>query len=269
MKMMIKIFTTSIVLLGVNLVVFAQEGVPPLVTDRPDQTESSVTVPKGSLQIETGYTFENINENYTSQTIGGTLLRYGLLRNFELRFGASYKNEKFEMDETIAIIGMLPPEKDFTGFSPVMIGTKINIGEENGIIPEMAILTEFTLGGTGDDVFYENNTGTKILFAFSHTLNDFLGFGYNLGLEHDGNEPGANLMYSFVLGVAPIEGLGAFFEVYGSSLKNHVPDHRVDAGLTYLLTDNFQFDLSGGIGLSDTSPNNFISAGVSYRIIKK
>lgn len=37
----------------------AQQQVPDLVTDRPDQTESAATVPKHFLQIETGFILEN------------------------------------------------------------------------------------------------------------------------------------------------------------------------------------------------------------------
>ena len=111
--------------------------------------------------------------------------------------------------------------------------------------------------------------GTKLLFAFSHTLTDRIGIGYNLGAEYDGTEAKASMIYSFVIGVSPVDKLGLFFEVYGSSYKEFAPDHRVDAGITYLVTDNLQLDFSGGVGLSKASPDNFISAGLSYRFMKK
>lgn len=270
MKTITKLIYTTILVILFVAPLFSQSEIPPLITDRPNQTESSVTVPKGSFQIETGYLYENTSNNYTSQSIGGTLLRVGLLKNLELRLGAGYNNDKYEKGENGGpVADVLVPEYDFKGFTPIMLGAKINIGEENGLIPEMAILTEFTLGGTGDDVFYEDAMGSKVLFSFSHTLTDFLGFGYNLGVEYNGNEAAANLLYSFVLGASAFDKIGAFVELYGSSIKNQLPDHRFDAGVTYLLTENLQLDLSGGIGLSDISPKNFISAGVSYRFMKK
>ncbi|MCF8374151.1 MAG: transporter [Bacteroidales bacterium] len=269
MKNFTKLSYTTILVILFASAIFSQSEIPPLITDRPDQTESSVTVPKGSLQIETGYVFENTSKDYTSQSIAGTLLRFGLSNNLELRVGAGYMNDNYDEEINGLVADVLLPEYDFKGFTPFMIGAKINIGEENGIVPEMAILTEFTLGGTGDDVFYEDAMGTKVLFSFSHTLTDFLSFGYNLGAKYDGNQAAANLLYSFVLGASAFNKLGAFVEVYGSSIKNNLPDHRFDAGITYLLTDNLQLDLSGGIGLSDISPENFIGAGFSYRLMKK
>jgi hypothetical protein len=55
-----------------------------LVTDRPDQTESSSTVGKGNLQIESGIFvgFEGDNMFSTRQILlPTTLFRYGLKRN--------------------------------------------------------------------------------------------------------------------------------------------------------------------------------------------
>lgn len=61
---------------------FSQDS-EPLVTDRPDATESSVTVGDGTLQIETGFIFEDYTSSsidYTQQDfhIATTLFRYGI-----------------------------------------------------------------------------------------------------------------------------------------------------------------------------------------------
>lgn len=270
MRKITKLIIASVLVLLTSATLFSQSEIPPLITDRPSQTESAVTVPKGSLQIETGYMYEKTNDEYTHQLITGTLLRYGLLKNLELRIGAGYNNDKYDKNMNgVVAADVIMPEYDFKGFTPLMIGTKINIEEENGIIPQMAILTEFTLGGTGDDIFYENGMGTKLLFSFSHTITKNIGFAYNLGANYDSVEPFANLIYSFVLGVSAFSKFGFFIEAYGSSMKYHSPDHSIDTGITFLVTDNLQLDLSGGIGLSEISPDNFISAGLSYRFMKK
>jgi hypothetical protein len=69
-------------------------------TDRPDFTESPNTVPKGALQVETGFIFENDKiENlggsfeYQNMTVNTTLLRFGLQENFELRSKRSNTKE--------------------------------------------------------------------------------------------------------------------------------------------------------------------------------
>lgn len=59
---------------------------PELVTDRPDQTESSTTVPYKSVQVEMGWEHsEEDDDGLETDTFPQTLLRYGLADNLELR----------------------------------------------------------------------------------------------------------------------------------------------------------------------------------------
>ena len=50
---------------------------PDLVTDRPDQTESATVVPRGLIQVETGYLFAR-DSNVDGYEVPGTLFRIGL-----------------------------------------------------------------------------------------------------------------------------------------------------------------------------------------------
>lgn len=64
---------------------FAQEKVSPkpeLVTDRPDQTESSAVVPPGYVQVETGWSLSRNQEGgirTNTHAFPGTLFRIGAL----------------------------------------------------------------------------------------------------------------------------------------------------------------------------------------------
>src|SRR3972149_6805763 len=81
----------------------AQEDGAELITDRPDQTESSAVVPLKSLQIETGFIIENKETNIFKSrafTYNSTLLRYGLVENMELRLGLEYLGEKVKNKNT-------------------------------------------------------------------------------------------------------------------------------------------------------------------------
>ncbi|MBN2262439.1 MAG: hypothetical protein JW735_05965 [Prolixibacteraceae bacterium] len=76
-----------------SLIVTAQNEGFELVTDRPDQTESSAVVPKNALQIESGFILEQETPNLLNEkhfTYNTTLMRYGLFNNFELRLGFEY-----------------------------------------------------------------------------------------------------------------------------------------------------------------------------------
>lgn len=64
----------------------AQDEAEPVVTDRPDFTESAVVVPMGVLQIESGSTYE---QGSGVKIFSGPelLLRYGFTERWEWRLG--------------------------------------------------------------------------------------------------------------------------------------------------------------------------------------
>jgi len=233
-----------------------------LVTDRPDQTESSFTVPLKSLQIETGFIMEIDKTDLFSQisyAYNSTLLRYGLLENLELRLGIEYMGDKITNrlnDDTYRL----------AGFSPLYTGFKLKVTEENGLKPEIAFLGGLVLPFTAGNEYKPDYSGANIRFAFSHTLTDRISIGYNLGAEWDGETAIPGYFYSFATGIGISDKLGGFIESYGLILENGYKEHMLDAGFTYLLIQNLQFDLSGGIGINNNAPDSFISFGLSYRI---
>lgn len=60
----------------------------PMVTDRPDTTESPVVLPVGLLQLEFGASAERQASGAETVSIGEALLRFGWLDRLELRFSA-------------------------------------------------------------------------------------------------------------------------------------------------------------------------------------
>jgi len=240
----------------------AQQQVPDLVTDRPDQTESAATVPKHFLQIETGFILEN-DENEISRNksfaYNTTLLRYGLWDNFELRLGAAYLGDNVTKKNSDF-------SQNIAGFSPLHVGFKVKVAEEKGLRPDIAFLGGLELPFTAGSDYKPSYTAATMRFAFSHTLSDRFSLGYNLGAEWDGETAVPGYFYSVALGIGLIENLGMFVESFGTIQEAGTAQHQIDAGFTYLLTPNFQVDISGGIGLNDAAPDNFISFGLSYRI---
>lgn len=246
---------TSLLFSGVCI---AQENNTELVTDRPDQTESSVVVPKGSLQIEMGFGISGDKiDNVESKTIslGSTLLRYGLLENAELRFGVNYD---------ILRVSQATIDTSIQGITPIDVGTKIYIAEENGILPEVALIASLTMP-YGSKEFRTKYLAPTLLLAASHTLSDNWGFGYNLGALWDGENPQAIGKYSAALGYAPTDKLGIFTEFFGTFNKTSGA-HAFDAGITYKIVPHFQLDASGGIALNGDADDYFISMGFSWRL---
>ena len=238
-----------------------QDG-PPLVTDRPDQTESSSVVPRWRLQIETGLSHEWVEtgaEEYENNTsYGSTLLRFGLFEFLELRLGTDLLNHRSKLPGLAS--------RDEFGMSPMGFGFKAALSREEGMRPEVAFIGSWQVPRTGRESFSSDKWQHSYVFAFSHTLSDRWGLGYNLGYQFEGGFDASRFIYSLVFGYAPTGRWSIFMEAYGNKTSGIPLDARADAGLTWLAWPCFQLDLSGGLGITEVSPRGFISAGFSWRI---
>ncbi len=235
-----------------------------LITDRPDQTESSSVIPVGYLQVETGAFFEKVKNNdiqIESKTYNTTLLRVGLLQNLELRFGIDF------MEQSKTINGSILDDVA-SGFSPLLLGAKVAIAQENGLLPEIGLLGHLSLPFSASEDYKPQNTGVDFRFAFSHTLNEMSSISYNLGASWSDDSSDASYIYSLAYSVGLSEKLGAFIEIYGDFPEINKANHLWDMGFTYLIKNNIQLDISGGTGLSPNIQDLLFSAGVSFRIPK-
>jgi hypothetical protein len=222
-----------------------------LVTDRPDQTESSSTVGKGKLQIEAGLLIgtEGDSPNASRQILAPTtLFRYGISRGIELRFMGQFESIKVQ-DQTIR------------GISDIEIGAKFQLYQKEDSRTEVAFLTHLLLPtapeGLSNDAF-----GTINKLAVSHELNDQLGLGYNIGFNYLGSGKG-DLTYSLMLGYSASEKIGIYVEPYGEYVGLENFRQNFDAGITYLLKDNIQLDFSFGTGINYRM--NYLSVGVCWK----
>lgn len=223
-----------------------------LVTDRPDQTESSVTVPKGSLQIESGLLFSEWDENSITvkqNLLPTTLFRYGLTKNIEIRLVV--QNEK-----------LITASDKIKGLSDIEAGTKIQVLKEENGNTEIAFLAHVFVP-TGNEALSNGKWGMVSKFAFSNPVNDYAGIGYNLGYSYFGMDKGS-ITYSFAAGFSITDKISIYFEPFGEIYNFESLFVNTDAGITYLLRKNFQLDFSLGTGINYKT--NYIAVGFSWRI---
>ena len=245
--------------------VMSQEVTTPdeLITDRPDATESSSTVPKKTIQVETGAFFETFETNGAkTETIGynTALVRYGVFENFELRLGWNF-------EEIRTTVGGVKLDNVETGLSPLLAGLKVQIVEEKGLIPQTALLVHMALPFTASDDFRPETTGVDFRFSMGHTLSAKSSLGYNLGAQWGDDSSVANYVYTFVYGYSISEKFGSYVEIYGDMSDANRPNHFWDAGFTYLITNVIQADVT--IGKSFTEGQDIlVSTGLSFRIPK-
>jgi hypothetical protein len=189
-----------------------------------------------------------------------TLFRIGLFDRVELRLG---------FDGFIAEDGT--DEEDGIGDSEV--GVKVFFTEEKGLRPEMAFLASLSLP-TGENAFSSERKDPSFRFLFSHSLTERLALGTNLGMAWGtkANESGVGLntlsafQYTISLGMGLTDKVGSYLEFFGDmpmSDKGN-PAHSFNGGVTYLLKDQLQFDVSSGFGLSQSAEDWFVGTGVSF-----
>jgi len=252
--------------------IVAQEDLLPgfdeqIITDRPDQTEAPQLTPRGWFQIETGTQREidndRVTKNNSDQFIYNTTLwKFGASRLFEfrvitdvVRFRESRHNDMSETDSV----------NESSGLAGVLVGSKIFIQKERGFIPNISFIGHLNLPYFGNSELRPDVVVPEFRFVFSHNPNKKLQISYNLGVEWVELERESTGIYTASLSYFITEKFNMYAEVYGFFKENHHPDHRWDAGFTYLLTDNFQLDISGGEAFTDISPDYYYSAGLSFR----
>jgi hypothetical protein len=240
-------------------------------TDRPDQSESPYLVDKGFFQVELGGAIEKTGEydltvtgdvvTVHTHSYPSALFRYGLSKNVELRAGIEYlqlkQNAKFE--------GEMQTD---AGFSPLTLGTKINLFTEKRSLPETSLILSISIPFKENSPFQSDFIGTDFRFVMTNNLSKRFTLSYNIGGEFGAGSQGATGIYTISLGAGLIKKLSAFVELYGFMPQKTSPDHRFDAGLTYLIMKNIQADASFGLGISEKSPDYFVGLGVSVRLPK-
>ena len=240
-----------IFLLCFSITLVAQE----IITDRPDQTESSSTIQKGNLQIESGLLLEFLGEDISSSkrnlVAPTTLIRYGLLDFAELRIVSQIENVK-NISTSV------------TGISDLEIGAKLQLLKKERSLLEIALLSHLIIP-TGSKEITSNTAGSINKICISHRSNTNISIAYNLGYDYFGSGEG-NLTYSFVLGSKINEKASVYLEPYGEFIELEDNVININSGVTYLLQDNFQLDFSFGTGINHTF--NYAAIGFSWSIDK-
>lgn len=255
---------------------FAQGAETPaeLVTDRPDQTESAVTVPDGSLQVEVGVQLERDQASGRSSVrfeAPGTLLRWGLSERFELRLawpGAIWS------EITSNAAGERRRDRS-RGVTDPEVGAKLGwLARGNGDRLDLALLGHLTLPA-GDDELGSPRADPSLRICASLPVNDRVDVGLNLGWEtastarpSGGQTTATRWIYTVAAGFDLSPRWGAFVELFGDlPASDPTPAaHSLDAGLTLLLSPRLQLDLVAGRGWSRAAPDRFVGLGISVRI---
>lgn len=234
---------------------FAQTG--KLDADRPDQTESAVTVPKKWIQFEFGLTKQATNADENEYQYPTLLSKYGLTKKIELRL----------ITTVTTITGLSDPlvKQKETGLSPVEVGTKIALWEEKKLLPKTSLLFHVVFPKLASKNLQANKLAPNFRLSMQHSISNVVGLGYNLGAEWDGYSNKPIWVYTFSPGFNIGEKWYGYIEAFGFISKENEPEHNIDTGIAYLVNNDFKLDLSGGFGISKAAPGWYVAIGASFR----
>ena len=232
----------------------------PIVTDRPDFTEASSTVGRRVAQLEMGYTYtydEEAGVVTKGHSIPETLLRVGILAEWlELRAGYNHSEESQVAGGAGAFIG---------GEEDVYLGLKIGLTPQEGILPEMALVPQLHLPSGSEGL-----PGVNWLYGWD--VNDFISTAgstqFNRAIDATTNASYTEWIQTWTIGYSLADKLGAYtewFALFPSSADTAKPEHYFDGGFTYLISNDIQWDIRGGVGLNDAADDYFVGTGLSIR----
>lgn len=254
----------------------------PLVTDRPDFTEASVTVGRGVSQVEFGYTYIYHTDDGTSfktQSLGEPLLRHGIFADwleFRVALFPIWERESSGVDSNTT-----------AGTADLYLGLKFALTPQEGILPEMALVPQMTVP-TGSPNLTDDRVLPGVNWLYGWDLTEKLTLAgstqFNRAVDAAGNTY-TEWAQSLSVGYSLTEQLGAYTEWFGffpagsaaaaveHSFNPSLPaviatpevEHYFNGGFTYLLSDDMQFDIRAGVGLNSAAVDYFLGTGLSVR----
>lgn len=222
-------------------------------TDRPSETQSSETVGRKTLQVESGLFYEKRGKEEYSFEHPEVAVRYGILPKLELRAEITPQTEK-------------QLEHKATGLKPVELGFKLGLWEEKGALPQAALQTHVGMADLASDEFKTKHYYPRVRMLFQNQLTDKIQLAYNVGAEWSGESTTADWIYTFSPQFEVSDKVEVFIEEFAHIRKGHTPQHHLDGGVAYYVNNNVKWDLWGGVGLSPAAPDYFLSTGISFRL---
>ena len=227
----------------------------PMVTDRPDFTESAVTVTPGRAQLEAGYSRTGDGPVVTHE-IGESLVRVGVTGATELRVGIG----SWRIEDT----GASAADSTTGGLAGSSLGLKLRL-PSTPLVPEAALLLSATVPLSAR--FGDPGWTPSAVLAGAWSAGA-VGLGANLGYVHAESDAGTGEVLASVavgLPLPPDQRAGLFVETYAVAAAGGGDALVVvDGGATFAASPDVQLDVRIGRGVSGTS-ETVIGVGVSVR----
>lgn len=241
-------------------------------TERHDFTQSAVTVGRGVVQVESGYSYfykQTVDETESAHTAPELLLRVGLSEDIEFR--VRWNHAWVFVDD----------EDDQIGSEDLRYTLKFQLTRQRcgALLPTSALEVRGT-APTGGEAFSTNRAEFSLDYIYQWQISEGVTIAGSTGFGTNGfgdfsllsDEPTSEsfnlLSQSVVLGLELSESNTMYTEWYGI-FSNGLDDEFVTSvfniGIDHYVTDNFVLDFRAGVGLSEDSDDFFTGIGGGYR----
>jgi hypothetical protein len=241
----------------------------PLESDRPGFTVSPKTVGRGVVQLETGYTFTLDNADgvhHVEHDFPDTLWRIGMFAEwFEWRIEYNYSI----IDNTIAHVP-LPIQQHISGSDDLLLGCKICLTPQEGILPEMCLLPQMSVP-SGSPALTAGQVLPGLLWGYQWEFNKVISLcGLtsilrnvdDVGFTYTEFDQALSLQYQLS---KKLQGYTEWYVLAPSGRTVARTQHNADGGFAYHVTNNFQLDIEVGVGLNAAADNFFAGSGAVIR----
>ncbi|MEN4052694.1 transporter [Sulfurimonas sp. NWX79] len=240
------------IFLGTALVAFISVNIQAeIIADRPGFSTGTYTVKPGKFNIEMGYnyTFDTFSSQNNTQDFPLFELRTGVTEDIEFDFLWDGWSTTKDFKES--------PTSDIT------IGGKYSLIKNEKY--NFTFMTLVTLPTDRQSSFKTENISPLIGLLWDYTLNETISFfgTFQSSTYRDEKriydfQPAAGITFSHT------EKFASFIELYSIIPSSSIiPTEKVvDGGFTYLLQENIQLDINGGLGLNRES-EDFFGLGIA------
>ncbi|AMV28350.1 hypothetical protein VT84_28360 [Gemmata sp. SH-PL17] len=242
----------------------------PIVTERPDFTNSSRTIGRNRIQLESGYTFTSDGRGASrmnSHAFLEALVRVGIFADwFEVQIGQNFLHTRAADPANPAGVNLQ------TGPQDLYLASKFALTKQDGILPETAVTLQMTLP-TGSREQGSNKVLPGLLFLYSwDVIPDRISLAGSSVFANAEEDDHGYFSYaqSLSVGYTLTKRLSAYTECFalfpsGATPTQVGPEYYYNGGFLYQVTPNFQLDIRFGVGLNKHADDFFTGVGFAIR----
>lgn len=236
-----------------------------LSADRPDVTESPITVDAGHFQVELSF-FDYAHDDEDGErteawTVADTNLKLGLTNNMDIQFVFGAYGEESSHG----------PGRDsrLRGFSDLTVRWKINLWGNDTGTTALGVMPFITIP-TGTELSTDEAEGGLIV-PFGFEVGDGIGVGLMAEIDavYDDEDDNydAEFVHTATAGFAVVDPLSAFVEYVGVLSSDPDTEYQAffNSGLVYAVSADLLLDAGVRIGLNSAAEDIGVFAGMTFR----